>query len=378
MQLSDIDDLPFHQTPTPFNILATSDVHFNDGYYFSTYAEDWYLAVGLRLHPNNNVMDGFVSLARHGEQRSCRFSRALRPQYSDLTVGPLSIRFPTPMQSARVSLTDSPIGLSFDLEFKSIAIPFLETPYRHWRYGRLINDIVRYTQMCRTHGSIVWDGNTVPVEAWHAMRDHSWGIRASMGPRTPSHGVPGEADETDARRFRIWVPFEVEGHSGFFHTHEAEDGSTLDFEGALDFDDGRRVKLVGVEHALEYSPGTKNVIGGRFNLRDEAGAVHEYTFRSAGTSADVQGSGYLGGWKDGERPGTYRGMGPIVEFDRYPSEKHLIATGPPHVPVSKRFGQTEFPSFLTGPLGARGMAHFEHHVFGAYQPYGFTAAERRS
>lgn len=372
MELSDIDDLPFHQTPTPFNVLATSDVHFNDGYYFSTYAEDWYIAVGLRLHPNTNVMDGFVNLARHGEQRSCRFSRALRPRYSDLDIGPLSVRFTKPMESVHLVLKDCPSDLSFDLEFKSIARPFMETPYRHWRHGRLINDIVRYTQICRTYGSIVCDGQTTPVAAWHAMRDHSWGIRASMGPRTPSGGAPGEADGADMRRFRIWVPFEVEGHSGFFHTHQSEDGATLDFEGALDFDDGRRVKLVAVRHDLEYSPGTKNVIGGRFSLRDEAGTIHQYELKSAGTSADVQGGGYLGGWSDGDRPGVFRGIGPIIESDRYASEKHLIATGPAHVPVAKRFGQTEFPSFLTGPDGARGMAHFEHYVFGAFKPYGFS------
>ncbi len=371
MQLSDIDDLPFHQTPSPFHVLATSDVHFNDGYYFSTYADDWYLAAGMRLHPNNNVVDGFVSLARGGEQRSVRFSRALRPRHSDLEVGPLRVAFPTPMKCARISLADSPIGLSFDLEFRSIAQPYVETPYRHWRYGRLINDIVRYTQMCRTHGSLVLDGSSVPVAAWHAMRDHSWGIRASMGPRTPSKGAPGEADDEDRRRLRIWVPFEVEGHSGFFHTHETQDGSTLDFEGALDFDDGQRVELTGVQHHLEYFPGTRNVVGGRFLLTDRTGTVHEYKLSSAGTSADVQGSGYLGGWHDGERPGTYRGIGPVMEFDRYPSTKETLRSGPPKVPMAKRFGQTEFPSLLEGPDGARGMAHFEHYVFGAYQPYGF-------
>ena len=371
MQLSDIDDLPFHQTPTPFNVLATSDVHFNDGYYFSTYAEDWYLAVGMRLHPNTNVIDGFASLARGGEQRSCRFSRALRPRHSDLAIGPLSVQFAAPMKLARIKLDEAPTGLAFDLEFTSIAQPYLESPYRHWRYGRLINDILRYTQICRSNGSIVLDGVSVAVSDWYAMRDHSWGIRASMGPRTPSKGAPGEADSDDARRFRIWVPFEVEGHSGFFHTHEAEDGSTLDFEGVLDFDDGRRVRLVAVKHDLEYSPGTQNVIGGRFSLRDEHGKTHQYEFKSAGTAADVQGSGYSGGWHDGDRPGVYRGIGPVIQHDRYPSAKHLLATGPAHIPVAKRFGQTEFPSFLSGPDGARGMAHFEHYVFGAYQPYGF-------
>ena len=38
VRLNDIDDLPFHQVPTPFDVVGTSDVHFNDGYWFATYA----------------------------------------------------------------------------------------------------------------------------------------------------------------------------------------------------------------------------------------------------------------------------------------------------------------------------------------------------
>ncbi|MGG5149185.1 hypothetical protein [Alcaligenes aquatilis] len=62
MQLSDVGDLPFHQAPTPFNVLATSDPHFNDGYYFATYAEDWYVSLGMRLHLNTNVVDDLSTL----------------------------------------------------------------------------------------------------------------------------------------------------------------------------------------------------------------------------------------------------------------------------------------------------------------------------
>ena len=102
MRLNDIDDLPFHQVPTPFDVAGTSDVHFNDGYWFATYAPgDWYLAVGLRLHPNTNVMDGFASLARGGEQRGMRCSRVLRPRHTELEVGPLRMEVLRPMERLR-------------------------------------------------------------------------------------------------------------------------------------------------------------------------------------------------------------------------------------------------------------------------------------
>ena len=83
MRLVEFDDYPFHQVPTPFSVSGTSDVHFNDGYWFSAYADGWYLATGLRLHPNTNVMDCFASVAREGEQTAVRASRVLRPELTD-------------------------------------------------------------------------------------------------------------------------------------------------------------------------------------------------------------------------------------------------------------------------------------------------------
>ena len=91
MRLTPFDEYPFHQHPTPFHVPATSDVHFNDGYFCATFAQDWYLVCGIRLHPNMNVIDGFAGLARGGEQRTLRVSRVLRPAAGELTVGPLAI-----------------------------------------------------------------------------------------------------------------------------------------------------------------------------------------------------------------------------------------------------------------------------------------------
>jgi hypothetical protein len=276
------------------------------------------------------------------------------------------------MRRVRFELSESPIGISYELEFEAVAPPFFETPYRHRRYGHLVNDLVRYTQVCRATGSLVCDGQATAVSRWHALRDHSWGIRANMGPRTTHGGAALAESEVDHRRFRLWVPFEVEGHSGFFHTHEDHEGRPLDFEGVLTFRDGKEVKLTAARHNLEYSPGTRNVTGGALSLKDERGTWREYRLALAGTPADVQGGGYYGGWFDGGSPGVYRGLGPVVEFDRYASGVTLGATGPAHIPAAKRLGPTEFPCLLTGPDGDEGMAHLEHTILGPYRPYSFT------
>ncbi|ANK79821.1 MAG: hypothetical protein TEF_02715 [Rhizobiales bacterium NRL2] len=371
MQLSDYDDLPFHQAPTPIATPATSDVHFNDGYIFAAYADDYYLLAGLRLHPNMNVMDGFAVLAHGGEQRCARFSRALRPASAYLSVGPLRVDPAEPMKRLRVSLSESPVDLAFDLEFETVGRPFAETPYRHYRHGHLVNDLMRYTVAVRASGSMTVDGRHVTVDRWHGMRDHSWGVRANMGPRTYHGGAEHHPSEVDHRRFRLWVPFEVAGHSGFFHIHEDEHGRPIDCEGELAFDDGAIVPVAAAEHELEYAPGTRNPVRGRFTLTDTEGVRRDYAIELAGTPADVQGFGYYGGWQDGGAPGVWRGVGPVAESDRYPAGPDIADSGPPALPAGKRLGPTEFPVRITGPDGAKGMGHFEHTVMGCYRPYGF-------
>lgn len=105
MDLHPVDDLPFHQAPTPFNVASTSEVHFNDGYWFATYTDDVYLTVGLRVHPNMNVMDGFAGVTTDGTQRTTRFSRPLRPQCDSLQLG-LRLEVREPTQRLGLSLTE--------------------------------------------------------------------------------------------------------------------------------------------------------------------------------------------------------------------------------------------------------------------------------
>ncbi len=107
-----------------------------------------------------------------------------------------------------------------------------------------------------------------------------------------------------------------------------------------------------------------------YSLQDESGQWREFSVEAAGTPADVQGLGYYGGWKDGGSAGLYRGAGPVVEFDRYPSAAAAGKTGLLSLLPEKRLGPTEFPCVIEGPGGARGMAHVEQHFFGAYKPYG--------
>jgi hypothetical protein len=371
--LSRWDDLPFHQTIESFGVPDTSDSHFNDGYYFAAYASGVHVFAGLRLHPNNNVMDGYAGVVSEGEQRNQRVSRALLPRRDVLNVGGLSVEIVEPMRRQRVVLATSDVNLSFDLEFESVGEPFVESRHRQVRFGRMINDVFRYTQSCRASGTLVIDGVTTRVERWFGARDHSWGIRSTMGPQVP-HGGIDAGDHRDPRALRLWVPFEVGDHSGFFHLHEDADGNVLDCEGRIDLSSGGSLGVVAVKHALRYSPGTPRLSGGEFELRTHDGGSHTYEIEVVCEPAHPQGFGYARGWSDLGQPGVYRGAD-VRESDRFATNDPARALGPAHVPEKRRLGGTEFACSMSGAAGT-GMAHVEHMLYGTYRPYGFTAAKK--
>lgn len=367
--LNRYDDFPFHQNATPLDIAATSDSHFNDGYWWSWYSADAYFFCGLRLYPNTNTMDGYAGVVHDGQQRNIRLSRALRPDYDQLTVGPLGIEITEPMQTQRLHLSDNEAGVSFDVHATRSAPFFVESPHVHYRFGRLFNQVVRYSGCTRVSGVARIDDTDVPIDAWYGARDHSWGIRSSMGPHVPIGGVAGTTD-ADPRAIRLWIPFELDDHCGFFHLHEDADGDVLDFEGRLHVGD-ETVVLASARHALRYEPGTRRLTGGVFTLVEHDGTAREYEFGVVGHPAHPQGFGYARGWSDGANPGVYRGA-TYRESDTFDVTDAGRLAGPEHVPERNRLGGTEYAAMLTGPNGARGMAHVEHMIYGTYHPYGFT------
>jgi hypothetical protein len=359
MRLNAFDDYPFHQTAAPIDVPATSDSHFNDGYYFAFYRPGLHVFCGLRLHPNSNVMDGYAGAVVGGTQRDVRFSRALRPRTNELAVGPFRLDIVEPMAAQRIHLDDPELGLAFDVTLRASAPAFFEARHRQVRHGRLLNDVLRYTQVARADGELTVDGEREGVERWYACRDHSWGIRSTMGPHAPLGGVDEVAP--DPRALRLWVPFECGDTAGFFHCHEGHDGSVLDCEGRIDRADDA-VAVAAVRHALRYEEGSKRLAGGELTLVDEHGAEHDYRFEVACAPAHPQGYGYTRGWSDGGQPGVFRGLD-VIERDRFDVSDPAVAGGAPHLPPERRLGGTEFVSTITGPDGAEGMAHVEHMLY---------------
>jgi hypothetical protein len=367
LPLTPLDDYPWHQTMQPFPLPSTSDTHFNDGYYFGFYGEGCFAYIGMRLYPNTNVIDGYAGAAAFGEQRTVRASRALRPRVDELRVGPLELKILEPMQRQRLEVAANDSGVHFDVTIEASGPAFFESPDIHYRQGRVLNHVLRYTQLGRAEGSLTVDGKTLAVERWYATRDHSWGLRASMGPHIQIRGV--ERSAGDPRAIRIWLPWEIEGQQGMFAMHEDSEGNVLDFEGRLRETGGPEVPLVSARHAFVYTPGTRRLERGEFSVVTAEGTEHNFTFEVATDPLSPQGFGYVRGWQDGHPPGSWRGV-EHVESDRFRIDDPTTVAGPPHVEPARRLGVTEYPSALRHADGREGMTQIEHAVYRAYRPYG--------
>jgi hypothetical protein len=373
--LTPLDEYPWHQTMAPLPMPSTSDTHFNDGYYFGFYGPQAFVYFGMRLYPNTNVIDGYAGAAIGGRQRTVRASRALRPRVNELEVGPLRLEVLEPMRRQRLLVADNDSGIRFDVTLDGSAPPFFESPDIHYRRGRLLNHVLRYTQLGRADGSLTVDGREIAVQRWYACRDHSWGIRASMGPHIALRGV--EPTHGDPRAIRLWLPFEVEHEGdpasrqvGMFSLHEDSDGNRLDFDGVL-YEGGEEQALVDAEHQFVYTPGTRRLERGGFSITTETGVRHEYEFEAVGDPLSPQGYGYVRGWQNGEPPGSWRGES-HVEADAFVVDDPSVVAGPDHVEPRRRLGVTEYAATVRHADRRSGMAQIEHAVYKPYHPYGLA------
>ena len=77
--LTSLDDSLWHQLPTTFDHVGTSDPRFFDRYWFAAYAPDGSAAVQITLgvYRNMNVLDGGAVVVHRGKQYNVRVSRSL-------------------------------------------------------------------------------------------------------------------------------------------------------------------------------------------------------------------------------------------------------------------------------------------------------------
>ncbi len=189
--LTPMDDTLWHQLPTTFDHVGTSDPRFFDRFWFA--ASDpkgaGALQFTLGAYANMNVMDGGFVAIRNGSQHNLRVSRSLRPHFES-RCGPMRVEMIDPLHRARLVVDRGNHEIAAELEWKSI-LPAQEEIPRFTRVrGRTVEDSRRFDQIGECSGWIELAGERVEVDRWWATRDHSWGVRERMGVEEPETG-PG-------------------------------------------------------------------------------------------------------------------------------------------------------------------------------------------
>jgi hypothetical protein len=203
--------------------------------------------------------------------------------------------------------------ISFDVVLTGVTPPFFEERnlVRNARTGRIDVNVVRYHQGGFAAGTVTVDGRTHAIrpEEWFGFRDHSWGVRQSVGAE-PSDLLPKRAPPKDgsAKGGMKWSPCFL----------RRPDGSTYEtaifvVEGAWKYSsayvneaDGRQRRVRSVEPRLAYDPRTRFVRGGELRLTMEDGGERVLEVEALGDSGFFLKTAGYGAWK-GHVHGAWKG-----------------------------------------------------------------------
>jgi hypothetical protein len=276
--LSVFDDYPIHQTPAPIREPATSDRNAYDRYWFNGMSGDGdvYFAIALGRYPNRFVLDGGLTVATGGEQRSCFVSRLAPPDPADLTIGPFRLDVLRPMRELRLTVVPNESGLSCDLRWSSRSSAIEEDRMTVRREGMTAIDLTRFTQFGRWSGWIEIDGRRIDLHeaSTFGTRDRSWGVRP-LG--EPARGRPGTATNV----FWNWLPLQFDDCAVHAWRYDASDGATAQSQALIaptyptadaspvNVEDARHFRRWS--HDFTFVPGTRAISGGSITLhgRDE-------------------------------------------------------------------------------------------------------------
>ncbi len=304
--LTSLDDTLWHQLPTTFDHVGTSDPRFFDRYWFAGYAPDGSTAVQITLgaYRNMNVLDAGVVVVHRGKQHNVRASRSLGREV-DPTCGPITVMPTVPLQEFRLCVAPGDHGVSGDLTWRGVLPPAEEQPHFARSRGRVTEDYRRFDQIGVVSGWIQVGGERIEIADWWACRDHSWGVRPRMGIKEPVTGPKVSLAESGfAMAFLFFSTDTVAGHVLFDRRGDDEGYTT----GDLAWRDGTRHEqpLSGTELAVTLHEGTRRFRECTLAATRPGGGTVRFHCAALGPAIAMQGLGYSGGFDDRAGLGVWR------------------------------------------------------------------------
>lgn len=306
--LTPADDTLWHQLPTTFDHVDTSDPRFYDRYWFAAYESSGQGALQLTLgaYNNMNVMDAGFVLVHGGRQHNLRVSRSLRPRFVP-ECGPVRVDVVRPLEAFELHVDAGPHAVHGELHWGARLPPEEEDIHFERLRGRVRQHYARFNQIGSLSGWLDVEGERLDVDNWWACRDHSWGVRPRMGVPEP---VTGPKTSLGERGYiMVFLFFSTPEIAG--HVNIAERGDEREYATATlrDTRSGEPVDLdvKDVTFRLELFPGTRRFRTIHLDVSLGDGNVMQLECEALGPSIAMPGLGYSGGFRDGKGLGVWRG-----------------------------------------------------------------------
>jgi hypothetical protein len=304
--LTPLDDSLWHQLPTTFDHVGTSDPRFFDRLWFaaSDRVGGGALQFTMGVYQNMNVVDGGAVFISGGRQHNLRVSRTLRPRYTP-DCGPLAIDVREPLKRIGLSVAPNASGVCAELEWIAADPPQEERPHFARLSGRILEDYSRYDQIGTCEGWFEIEGERHAVDSWWACRDHSWGVRERVGIPEPVTGAAVAQQSGGLFAFLFYSTPEFSGHVQVTRRAEGLNHSTVEI---VDRATGQSTlgERVGIEAGFVDADRPRRMAKAEFEVHLQGGGIVHIDAEAIGSPVAMQGLGY-GGYNDGLGLGVWRG-----------------------------------------------------------------------
>jgi hypothetical protein len=336
--LTELDEMPWHQLPTTFDHVGTSDPRFFDRHWFAIYdpEAERSLQFTMAVYNNMNVLDaGFVYIENE-VQYNVRASRSLRPHF-ETRCGPLGVAVLEPLRILRLEIEPGRHAVHGELLWTATHAPEEEAASLSRTRGRVVTHQQRYDQVGRCTGWLEVEGRHVDVDRWWTARDHSWGVRPGMGVEEPvtamedqlaREAVRAIADPGQAHAWGQSAPNQPFLFFLLFFTTQRYAGHIL-----CEYKGERRTRIDGHVHddkhpesgliavsdvrlRVAVAPQTRRFRRVEVDVDLGNGDKVRMCLDAHGPAIVMAGLGYSGGFDDGRGLGVWRGEG-VVESEAW-------------------------------------------------------------
>ncbi len=305
--LTKLDDTLWHQLPTTFDHVWTSDPRFFDRYWFAIYSEDGRMAIQITMgaYRNMNVLDGGAVMIIDGKQVNLRVSRSLDGSV-ETACGPIRITPVKPLEAFELTIAPGEHKLSGAIQWRSVEPAREEHPHFNRLQGRVVEDYRRFDQIGLASGWMEVDGRRIEIADWWSCRDHSWGVRRGMGVPEPVTGPKvALAEKGHVMSFLFFSTTAMSGHLLFMQRGADEPYTT----GVVTERDSEAVHVAQkIELSVDLHPGTRRFRVAQVRATFAGGRQLLLEVTARGASIAMQGLGYSGGYNDGRGLGAWRGQ----------------------------------------------------------------------